>query len=82
MKRLRIYLKGTVMAILLAIVSGAASSLLSSCGSIHMFGGIEHEYDYDLDGHHRGKHKGHHNKPKKPKKHHHHHHHHDHDDDD
>lgn len=64
-----------------AIISTAAllitATALSSCGSIHTFGGIEHDYSYDFDGHH------HHHKHKKAKKHHkkHHHHHHHHDDD-
>lgn len=35
---------------------------LQSCGSVRTYGGIEHEYTYDFDGHH------HHKPPKKHKK--------------
>lgn len=57
---------------------------LSSCGTIRTHGGIEHDYEYNFDGH--GHHHKHH-KPKKHKKHKHHkkhhdRHHHHHDDDD
>lgn len=53
---------------------------LVSCGTLHTYGGIEHDSYYDLDGHrHYRKHyKKHHKKHHKHHKHHHHHH----DDDD
>lgn len=55
--------------LILAITAG-----ISSCGTIRTYGGIEHDYEYDFDGHgHHHKHHKH-KKHKKHKKHHHHHH--------
>lgn len=64
----------------LALLLLAIGSITSSCGTIRTYGGIEHEYEYDLDGHHHHKHKKHKKHKKHHKKHKHHHHHHDHDD--
>ena len=63
--------------LLLIAVTLSASCLSSGCGTIRTYGGIEHEYEYDIDGHRHykpGKHKKH-KKNKKNKKHHRHHHH-------
>ncbi len=48
---------------------------ITSCGTIRTHGGIEHEYEYNFDGHHHHKPKKHHKKHHKHKKHHHGHHH-------
>ncbi len=64
----------TILLLRLLIIALAASTV-TSCGSIRTFGGIEHEYSYDFDGHGY-----HHKKPKKPKKPKKHKKHHDHDD--
>ena len=64
-------LRAALAALAACFVLGVA---MPSCGSIHAFGGIEHECVYDFDGHgHYKKHKKH--KHKKHKKHHRHHHH-------
>ena len=48
---------------------------ITSCGTIRTHGGIEHEYEYNFDGHHHHKPKKHHKKHHKHTKHHHGHHH-------
>lgn len=59
---------------LIIAILGLGSTLLTSCGSMRSYWGVEGDYDFD-DGYYY-KHKKH-KKHKKPKKHHHHHHDHD-----
>ena len=68
--------KSLILLLMFSIALG--TPMLTSCGSMRSYWGIEGHHDFNDPHYGKKKHKKH----KKPKKHHKHHHHHHHDDDD